>query len=61
MNHPNSGVARQKIKVREQIKGTVALTKEISINFFRIIESIYEDFDPNYSTDFLVIKTIAKI
>lgn len=61
MNHPNSGVARQRIKVREQINGTVALTKEISMILVRIIDGIYEEFDPKFNTDFLIIKTVAKV
>lgn len=61
MNHPESGISRQKIKVREQICGTVALTREIAMNFYRIIETIYEDFDPQFRTDFLIIKTVAMV
>jgi hypothetical protein len=41
MKHPNSVVYKQKMKVREQIHGTVGLTKQNSPTFYNIIKSIY--------------------
>ena len=41
MKHPHSIVARQKVKVREQIHGTVGLTKEISLSFYLIVKAIF--------------------
>ena len=61
MKHPGSLVARQKVKVKEQIHGTVALTKEISLNFYLIVKAIFEEYDPLYHADFITLKTIAKI
>jgi hypothetical protein len=61
MKHPNSTVIKQSVKVRQQINGMIGLTKQVSLNFFVIIQGIFEEYDPFYKADFLTIKTIAKI
>lgn len=61
MKHPHSIVARQKVKVREQIHGTVGLTKDISLNFYLIVKAIFEEYDPFYKADFITLKTIVKV
>ncbi len=61
MKQPKSTVFKQKVRIREQINGTIGLTKEISTTFFKIIQDIFEEYDPNYQADFVTLKTIAKI
>lgn len=53
--------AKQKVKVREQLTGTIGLTKTISLNFYTIIQDIYNKYDLNYTCDYTTIKTVAKI
>lgn len=61
MKHVNSTVIKQKVKVREQVNGTIGLTKHISPSFFKIIADVFQEYDPHFHADFLKIKTIAKI
>jgi hypothetical protein len=42
MKHSNSTVFKQKFKIREQVNGTIGLTKQISSIFFKIIMDIFE-------------------
>jgi hypothetical protein len=41
MKQPQSTVFKQKVKIREQINGTIGLTKKISSTFFKIIQDIF--------------------
>jgi hypothetical protein len=41
MKQPKSNVFKQKVRIREQINGTIGLTKEISPTFYKIIQDIF--------------------
>lgn len=49
------------MKVREQLTGTIGLTKSVSLSFYKIVQNIFSEYDPNYFCDYAVIKTISHI
>jgi len=51
--------AKRKMKVKNQLTGTIGLTRAISLNFHTIIQDIFNEYDANYTCDYVVIKTIS--
>lgn len=61
MKHMSREVAKQRLKIREQISGTLSLKKQIDSTLFGIMKDLFESYDPKYQADYINIKTIAKI
>ena len=61
MKHMGREVAKQRLKIREQISGTLSIKKQIDSTLFGILKNLFEIYDPKYQADYINIKTIAKI
>lgn len=61
MKHMGREVAKQRLKIREQISGTLSIKKQIDSTLFGILKNLFETYDPKYQADYINIKTIAKI
>ena len=61
MKHMRREVAKQRLKIREQISGTLSIKKQIDSTLFGILKNLFETYDPKYQADYINIKTIAKI
>ena len=61
MKHMGREVAKQRLKIREQILGTLSIKKQIDSTLFGILKNLFETYDPKYQADYINIKTIAKI
>ncbi len=61
MKHMSREVTKQRLKIREQISGTISVKKEINSTLFGILKDLFESYDPKYQADYINIKTVAKI
>jgi hypothetical protein len=41
-------VTKQRLKIREQISGTISVKKEINSTLFGILKDLFESYDPKY-------------
>lgn len=61
MKHMNREVTKQRLKIREQISGTISVKKQTNSTLFGILKDVFQSYDPKYEADYINIKTIAKI
>lgn len=61
MKHMSREVTKQRLKIREQISGTISVKKDINSTLFGILKDLFESYDPKYQADYINIKTVAKI